>query len=188
MHEERDQILIREAALQDTLVVGELIQQSLHSSPSSTLDEGVVPQEAFITGHDLLEAAVEGEEDLLIAEVDGEVAGIAQLKAKELVRSRHVGRLQLLVHPDVPFESVATALVKAALDVGLERELIKVIMDVSSPDERLRKLVERGEMWWTERVRPGALLWESTLVDVTTWACWVQGPPETAQSGLPRAE
>ncbi|MEE2779016.1 MAG: GNAT family N-acetyltransferase [Myxococcota bacterium] len=173
---------MRAATFHDTLAVGQLIQVALPLSPSSTLNEGAIPHNAFITGSELLEGPMTGIEDLLIAEMDEEIAAMAHLKPKELVRSRHVARLQLLIHPDIPREPVEDALMQAALERGAERGLTKVVIDVAHPDLELAALVERGQGWWSERVRRGALRWQGSAVDVTTWARWIRSPQEVRQT------
>ena len=181
----QEKICVRAATFHDTLAVGQLIQAALPLSPSSTLNEGVIPHNAFITGSELLEGPMSGIEDLLIAEVDEEVAAIAHLKPKELVRSRHVARLQLLIHPEVPRKQVEDALMQSALERSAERGLIKLVIDVAQPDLELAALVERGQGWWSERVRRGALRWRGSAVDVTTWARWIRSPQEVVKKTEP---
>ena len=180
-----EMIFVRPATFHDTLALGLLIQEALPLSPSSVLNEGTVLQEAFLTGSEVLEGAMVGTEDLLIAEVDEEVAGLVLVKPKELVRSRHVARLQLVVHPEAPGQEVRVALLRAALERSAERALIKVVMDVAQPDRELQSLVEQDELWWTERLRRGAVYWNGARIDVTTWACWVKGPPGSGETHAP---
>jgi len=169
-----EEILVRPVTFRDTAAVGMLLQAALPRSPSSKMDVEDISDEAFIAGSDVVEPAVISDDVLLIAEIAGDVAGMAHVKGKELVRSRHVARLELIIHPDAPGLHVGRELLTAALAASGDRGFIKIVLDVSAPDRVLQQIVDAHEGWWSERVRPGALLWEGEIVDVTTWAHWIQ--------------
>ena len=175
-----EEILVRPVTFRDTAAVGMLLQAALSRSPSSKMDVEDISDEAFIAGSDVVEPAVISEEVLLIAEIAGDVAGMAHVKRKELVRSRHVGRLELIIHPDAPGLQVGRELLTAALDASGHRGFFKIVLDVSAPDRVLQEIVDARGGWWAERVRPGALTWGGEKVDVTTWAHWIREGPGTS--------
>ncbi len=162
---------VRRATLADAAAVGQLHCTSLSMAPSSPVGRGDLPVDPLDAGREHIEPPIARGEIALVLEFSEQIAGIAVVRARELVRAHHVGDLTVLVHPLARGRGGGRQLVSAVIDAATPATWPhKLTVRVAADDEPLRRtLVSTGAPWVRERVEHGALRRGTALFDVERW-------------------
>jgi putative acetyltransferase len=133
----REHLLIRPVRAEDAEAVNAIRRQ-----PSVMEFTMGMPSERISTNRAFLESL--GPDDhVLIAEVEGQVAGMAGLHVASGKR-RHVGTIGIMVHESFQGQGVGAALMEALLDIADSwLGLVRVELDVLSDNTRALQLNER---------------------------------------------
>ena len=164
------QLDVRDADDRDAYAVGVLLLDCLAHNPSARLEPHDLPHDPILAGRDAIDLSLARGDVLLVAELDGHVAGLAHVRPKELLRSSHVATLTLYLHPSAPSGALCAGLEALARERATGLGLRKLTVDVTEGDSVLEALIGCGEGWRRERLRPGAMRVDGANRDVTTWA------------------
>ena len=167
---------VRLATNEDAVGLGTLIREALEDAPSAEIEVWEVEADPLALGRRLVEAGPDEDAGfVLVAEIRGEMAGIARVVRRSLARSRHVGEVQLVVHP-------------SARGTGVGRALLETVVRQAATSEgpQLRKLVARAAEddaglvgllvalgWERERSETAGLCRGGRLIDVLVFRWWV---------------
>ncbi len=170
-------IAVRPATSLDCFAVGCLLMESIESAPSADRGPDELPSAELDAGAEVVEPALANGDVLLVAELDGALAGLVWVWPRELARARHVGDLYVLVHPDARGRGIGSALLDAAwLAAGQGgRALEKLAVRAASDDDALGCLLA-GHGWRLERVERCALARDEGVFDVMVWGRLLRGP------------
>lgn len=167
-------IAVRQVRFDDSVALGTLVLEAVYEAPSSGHGPEDLAEDALIVGGDLAEACREGRELVLVAELGGSLAGVARVRQRPLVRSRHVADLEVLVHPAARRCGVGTALIREAIGQADRRpDVRKMSTRVAEDDEGLRAALARTGRWRRERVETLALFRDGALHHWEVWSLGV---------------
>ncbi|MCB9728091.1 MAG: GNAT family N-acetyltransferase [Deltaproteobacteria bacterium] len=158
---------VRAAGYEDGVPIGWLVLDGLDDAPSSDRGPVDVGDEPVDIGTAIVETALARDALLYVAEDEDGVLGAGRVGARELVRSRHVGDLAVLVHPRARRRGVGRALMEALVG-GAEasRRFEKLAVRIAADDEALRRTVMGSGAWRLERLEIGALARGERRIDV----------------------
>ncbi|MGM0576781.1 MAG: N-acetyltransferase family protein [Myxococcota bacterium] len=173
---------IRPAELSDAVALGWLLVESLDDAPSADRGPDDFSDDPVEVGSALVERAMRRNHRLLVADVPEGLCGVVRLAPRELLRSRHVADLDLLVHPVARRLGVGSALAGIAVRTAVEApEVSKLSARVAADDEVLAATLDTSGPWGLERVERAALSRDARLVDVEIRSLWVEGAPRRVE-------
>ena len=168
MEQPRSEVTVRRAQVRDAGAIGLLLLESLPDNPSARMDIDDLPPDPRSAGQDVVELALSRGDGLLLVEWRDLLVAVAHLRPKDLVRSRHVAVLNLVMHPNARHVNALRPLVDATLAHAGQTGVEKITLDVVEGDPLLSDLVDESA-WWIERRRAGASRVDGELMDVVTW-------------------
>lgn len=113
---------------------------------------------------------------LLVAELDGRIAGILDAESSPRKRMQHVGTLHLSVHPKFRRRGIATALMKAAIDWAKKNPVIeKLTLEVFRTNRPAIRLYEKTGFKREGLGVKGIKLEDGRYVDIVMMARFVKG-------------
>jgi GNAT superfamily N-acetyltransferase len=163
-------VKVRPADYEDGVPIGWLVLDGLDDAPSA--DRGVVDvgDEPVEIGSGIVEAAIASGAWLWVADEPDGIAGVVRVTARGLMRSRHVGDVEVLVHPSARRRGVGRELVRAIVDAArASARFAKLAARVAADDEALRRALMAAGPWRLERVETAALGRGVTRVDVEVY-------------------
>lgn len=168
-------ITIRPTTSLDCFAVGCLLLESIESAPSADRGPDELPSTELDAGAEIVQPALANGDIQFVAEVDGAIAGIAWVWPRELVRSRHIGDVYVLVHPEARGSGVGAGLVEAVSAAATAgQRLAKLCLRAAADDDALgRLMVSKG--WRLERVELLGLTREEGSVDLMVWGRLLAG-------------
>lgn len=175
-------VTTRLAAETDAHALGVIVHEGLRSAPSADVDRRELASDPVKLGEQLLEAT---SVTLVVAELDGELCGLARLVPREFARAQHIGDVQLLVLDTARRRGVGRALLRAVRRLVLERgEQQKLAVRAAADDVGLTWLLA-SEGWRLERRELGALRRNERLHDVKVFAAYLDAriEPVLAEPG-----
>ncbi len=144
----------REARVRDAFALGTLVHEALEAAPSSEAGAHELDDDALSLGVNLLGGAGV---DVIVAEVDGFLAGLARVGRREFLRAQHIADVQLLVHPAARGQGAGRALLEHVWEAFVVGGVYgKLAARVAADDPASRVTFERAG-WVLERTERGAL-------------------------------
>jgi GNAT superfamily N-acetyltransferase len=154
----------------DTVALGILILEGLLQSPSTETEASEMPSDPQILGEDLILGTMEKENALLmVADIEDQLAAVIRLTPRDLVHARHVGDVQLLVHPNARAQGIGAGLLHALAMKATAQGTVKLAMRIADDDRGLQRTVSRCG-WQRERREHLALRREEHLRSIEVWA------------------
>ncbi len=120
----------------------------------------------------------------LVARLAGELVGALSIEGGSLRRTRHVGRLELMVGAGVRGRGVGRALLERGLSLVRRNPVLrKVELAVYAHNGRALDLYVRAGFVEEGRRRAHGLLRDGTWVDEVWMAWWPEGAPPSSAGG-----
>jgi len=155
----------------DIVPLGDLVLSSIDHAPSSVRTARDLPTSPLLVGEDVT-MHLEGALTPLVAELDGDLAGLITFVRRSMKRSSHVVVVELLVHPNARGRGIGGMLLERGCAQAWSSETIgKLVMTTAADDPGLERLLERTARWRREQVFQGALRRGNDRVSQHWWGC-----------------
>lgn len=148
----------RVAGARDAFALGTLVREGLAQAPSAEVAPHELDDDALSLGVNVLGGAGV---DVVVAEVDGFLAGLVRVARRDFLRAQHIADIQLLVHPAARGSGAGQALLghvwEAFVVGGVYGKLAARVAD----DDPGSLAIFRRAGWVLERTERGALARDS---------------------------